>query len=345
MGTTVLLCAGVVLAIVGVTRIRREPRRLSTGFVLLGAVGALAAGVVLSLAAVIPLAVPGPAVRVVVALVPTVTALALVVNGVQVIRREGLAPITSTPLVVGAGLLVLVAAVVAADAGTRAPEWAMQLALVSGALGAYLVVHLIAFGGYALLYERLPERTEVDAVVVLGCGLNRGAVTPLLAARLDRGIRVYRAAVAAGGNPIVVTCGGRGPDETTSEADAMGRYLTARGIPGCVVVRERRSRNTEENLRNCLRELEARALPPGKLRMTVVTSNFHVLRTAALTRRLGVDAQVLGARTATYFLPAAFLREFVAVLTTHYRRSHAVVAAATAVALVTAAADAALTLR
>lgn len=48
--------------------------------------------------------------------------------------------------------------------------------------------------------------------------------------------------------------------------------------------------------------------------MIVVTSNFHVLRTAALTRDLGLDAHVTGAATARFYAPTAFLREFVAIL-------------------------------
>ncbi|MGW5516839.1 YdcF family protein [Nocardia africana] len=93
-------------------------------------------------------------------------------------------------------------------------------------------------------------------------------------------------------------------------------------VSGHAIVRQRHSRDTAENLRNYPRELSRRGIDPGQLRIAVVTSTFHVLRTAGLTRRLGIDAQVLGSRTAGHFLPAAFLREFVAVLATHYRRSH-----------------------
>ncbi len=48
--------------------------------------------------------------------------------------------------------------------------------------------------------------------------------------------------------------------------------------------------------------------------MVLVTSNFHILRTAILARRLDLDAEVTGSRTAFYYLPAAILREFAAVV-------------------------------
>ncbi|MTJ76612.1 hypothetical protein GL305_10545, partial [Nocardia seriolae] len=49
-------------------------------------------------------------------------------------------------------------------------------------------------------------------------------------------------------------------------------------------------------------------------RMVLVTSNFHILRTAILARHLDLDAEVTGARTAFYYLPSAILREYTAIL-------------------------------
>ena len=49
----------------------------------------------------------------------------------------------------------------------------------------------------------------------------------------------------------------------------------------------------------------------------MVTDSFHAFRAALLTRRAGVDGQVLGARTARYYWPSATIREFVAILVEH----------------------------
>jgi uncharacterized SAM-binding protein YcdF (DUF218 family) len=46
-----------------------------------------------------------------------------------------------------------------------------------------------------------------------------------------------------------------------------------------------------------------------------------VLRTATLARRAGFDAQVVGAPTARYYVPSAFLPDFVAVVV-EYRWWH-----------------------
>jgi uncharacterized SAM-binding protein YcdF (DUF218 family) len=76
------------------------------------------------------------------------------------------------------------------------------------------------------------------------------------------------------------------------------------------VVREDRSRTTEENLTFSQAIMERSR--PG-YRCIIVTSNYHVFRTAIIARRLAVNGQVTGARTAGYYWPTAMLREFAAV--------------------------------
>ncbi|MGW0181648.1 YdcF family protein [Nocardia sp. NPDC003345] len=330
MGPVLLLGAGWCVAVFGAVRLVREPRRLSNGFTMLAAVVLVVAGLGSAASRIAdrsPWTSAAVPVGALFLMVMVVAGIGLLTNGIGVMRREGVQPMTSTPVLAGAGLLTLsVAAAFLLLRGPAVPQWVMAIAGAVALVGVYLVAHLLAFAGYALAYGRLPDEEGVDAVIVLGCGLHRNKVTPLLAARLDRALRVYRAETARGRSPLVVTSGGKGGDEAVSEADAMAAYLITAGLAEPVIVRERESRNTEENLRNSLRLLTETGLDPAAMRVTVVTSNFHVLRAAALTRRLGVDARVVGARTARYFVPASFLREFVAVLTTHYRRSHIVMA-------------------
>ncbi|GAB4584935.1 YdcF family protein [Nocardia sp. IFM 10818] len=175
---------------------------------------------------------------------------------------------------------------------------------------------LIAFTAHVLVYARRPQRPGADVIVVLGCRLREGEPGRLLASRLDRAAEVYRRERESGATPLLVTSGGQGPGDSAAEADVMADYLEAIGIPPAALVRENRSRNTEENLRFTRRELRTRGLDPFATRMTVVTSDFHVLRSTALARRLGLPAQVTGARTACFAVRKAFLREFVAVLAT-----------------------------
>ncbi|MEU6642691.1 YdcF family protein [Saccharomonospora sp. NPDC046836] len=137
---------------------------------------------------------------------------------------------------------------------------------------------------------------------------------PLLASRLDRGRRVFDAQRARGGDPVLVTSGGQGPDEEVPEAQAMGDYLVANGMPRDRILLEDRSRTTWENLtfsKELMRECRA------GYRCVIVTNNFHVLRAALLARKAKVNGQVVGSPTAWYFWPSATIREFIAVFLEH----------------------------
>lgn len=85
------------------------------------------------------------------------------------------------------------------------------------------------------------------------------------------------------------------------------------------VLPEEQAVNTEQNLRlsAALHDDAARrgTARPGPL--LVATNNYHVLRAALLARRLKLDAEVVGARPARYYVPSAFLREFAAILKGH----------------------------
>lgn len=249
-----------------------------------------------------------------------IAGIGLLANGVVVVHREGMRVATALAGVVGLGLLVMCLAVRdMVHPGASAPDWMSTAAGVIVVLGAFLLVQLVGYTGYAVWYARRSRSTGGEVLVVLGCGLDGARVTPLLASRLDRTVRAYRAEIAAGANPMVITSGGRGPDEYIPEADAMADYLVAQGIPNDRIIRERISRTTEENLRCSAAAARAHGLLRGDTRMVVVTSDFHVLRTAMLSRRLGLRARVIGGHTARYFVLTAFLREFAAFLTLHLR--------------------------
>ena len=112
----------------------------------------------------------------------------------------------------------------------------------------------------------------------------------------------------------MIPSGGQGHDESRAEGTAMAEYLLGAGVDPADILVEDKAVNTEENLR-LSSELFAASGRSGAL--VAVTNNYHVLRAALLARSLKLDAEVVGAPTARYYLPSAFLREFVAVLVEH----------------------------
>jgi uncharacterized SAM-binding protein YcdF (DUF218 family) len=158
------------------------------------------------------------------------------------------------------------------------------------------------------------------AVVVLGSGLEGGAVSAVLAARLDRAAALHRAGTAAGRPPLLVLSGGAPAGGGPTEAAAMAAHLGRLGVPARDLVLEDRSTTTEENLRHSAALLAGRGLPAPAL---VVTSDFHVRRVAALARRLGLRVAVVGAATPVRLRIPALLRELRLLLGHHAGRAAA----------------------
>lgn len=309
-------------------QIAREPRRTGYGLALLGCL-------LLTWLFAVPLAAvlsDRQRVQDIISLGPILlgvlgtvaAAIFLFVNTASVVRKEGFRLVTLVPAAVGTLLLAGVAggiAVLLAVADVLSVGWILVLLFVVFPFlvlpTLVLIIELAGYTLYALYYGRLGLSRPAEAVVVLGAGLAGEKVTPLLASRIDRGIEAFNHLREQGEDPLFVLSGGQGSDEVISEAEAMSRYAVDAGVPEDRIIREDTSETTEQNLNNTVEILRARSIAPSSL--AVVTSNFHVLRTASLTRRIGVPAQVIGSHTAAYYLPAGFLREFVATLV-HYRK-------------------------
>ncbi|MCU7820711.1 YdcF family protein [Kitasatospora sp. DSM 101779] len=291
----------------------RDLRRLSNAVLLGLAVAATAAGLLGELDRLPPGTARGVADALPVAALLAASAVAVLLlgNGVLMVRRAGGSPVHLLPLLAGSAGLALIGVLWAAARVDSRPLHAAAAAalLVAG----YLAFLLLCCLGYSALYGRIPPPRQVDFVVALGAGLDDDdRVPPLLAARLDRALGL-RADQERNGPPapVLVVSGGKGTGEQLSEAEAMARYAADRGVPAAAVLREDRSRNTAENLRFSDRLMRQHR---PDYRCTVVTSNFHVLRTAVEARRAGVPGQVVGAPTAGVLWPGAVLRELGALL-------------------------------
>jgi uncharacterized SAM-binding protein YcdF (DUF218 family) len=251
-----------------------------------------------------------------VALGPFLVACYLVANGVTMARRESLRPANLLPLVAGVAILAVIGLDLAAEQ-TESAKLGL-LATVTTLVFGYVSFLLVSYVIYAWVYGQVAElASSADYVIVLGTGLGRrGQVTPLLASRLKRGRAVWEGLAARGGRPMMIVSGGQGSDERMSEAAAMAAYLTERGFPADRLACEDQSSTTEENLAFSKAIMDAaRPADPagGGTQCVIVTSNFHVFRTAILARKAGIRGEVTGARTAGYYWPSAMLREFAAV--------------------------------
>ena len=165
----------------------------------------------------------------------------------------------------------------------------VRLILVLAATGILMFAGLV---GYVCIREagvakEVTPIVDYDAIIVLGAQVKPdGTPSVQLGWRLDVAQEAYTHRKA----PVVV-CGARGKDEPFTEAEAMKKYLMARGIPEEDILTDPESFNTRQNLLNAAKLLEHHQIIR---RVLIVTSDYHVPRALALAGDLGFEATGLG---------------------------------------------------
>jgi len=130
-----------------------------------------------------------------------------------------------------------------------------------------------------MIWSSRDEARPADAIVVLGAAQYAGRPSPVLKARLDHALDLWRQHLGK----ILILTGGTGAGDTTSEA-AVGRtYAIKRNVPDTVILTETQGRTTSESMRAVAGMLEARGLQTALL----VSDPFHMLRLRILARRFG----------------------------------------------------------
>jgi uncharacterized SAM-binding protein YcdF (DUF218 family) len=132
-----------------------------------------------------------------------------------------------------------------------------------------------------LVASQHDQRRPVDAIVVLGAAQYNGRPSPVLRARLDHALVLYREGYA----PLIVVTGGVGRRDTISEATVGRRYLMAREVPGDDVVAQPIGRSTRTSMTavgDWLRQRDLR-------RVLLVSDPFHMFRLRLEARRTDLE--------------------------------------------------------
>lgn len=160
--------------------------------------------------------------------------------------------------------------------------------LTLGVLRFLSVAWLLSLGG-VLLWGIRDAARPVDAIVVLGAAQYAGRPSPVLRARLDHALGLWKQGLA----PHVILTGGKGAGDTTTEA-AVGRvYMLRRGVPDSAMLLENQGRSTDESLGGVARLMLARHLEDAIL----VSDPFHMMRVQILSWRYGLHAVPSPTRT------------------------------------------------
>ena len=153
--------------------------------------------------------------------------------------------------------------------------------------GILVVAAAALFGAYfSVVYYQvrqhayLDEARPADAIVVLGAAQYRGRPSPVLQARLDHALGLYRQQLA----PRIITTGGHGIGARFAEGDVSREYLSRRGVPAEFITAETEGQSTMQSA-----AAVAEIMDRMQLRSCIVVSDgYHIHRIKKMLEARGV---------------------------------------------------------
>jgi uncharacterized SAM-binding protein YcdF (DUF218 family) len=147
---------------------------------------------------------------------------------------------------------------------------------------------LIAFVWMAWVYfqiasvARVDQAQTADAIAVFGAAEYRGRPSPVLHARLDHVLTLYRKQVA----PLIITLGGGNDADSGHTEGGVGRdYLLANGIPLDKIIAETASIDTEQQVDRLVEIARENNLR----HIVVVSDGTHLFRIRTLCQNAGLE--------------------------------------------------------
>jgi uncharacterized SAM-binding protein YcdF (DUF218 family) len=149
-----------------------------------------------------------------------------------------------------------------------------------------LVAIIIAIPAYALFVtwnsaNNPSDRALADVIVIPGAAQLDGTPGPVLQARLEQAVRLFRAGVA----PLVITVGSGAPGDRTTEADSGRRWLINNGVPRSAVIALPEGRDTLTQTKLYVKEMRERSIKS----VVIATDPFHCQRAMTMARDLDAD--------------------------------------------------------
>jgi uncharacterized SAM-binding protein YcdF (DUF218 family) len=148
---------------------------------------------------------------------------------------------------------------------------------------AALSLAMLATAWIAIRIERQATREEAqpaDVILVLGAAEYRGRPSPVLKARLDHGLDLYRKGLA----PRIMTTGGAGGDPVFTEGDVGRDYLTSQGVPPEAIVVEDEGSSTVASTARAGEIMRRMGLQSA----IVVSDGYHIFRVKKLLEARGL---------------------------------------------------------
>lgn len=144
---------------------------------------------------------------------------------------------------------------------------------------------LLIFGTAALgivRYRTTDDKTQADAIIVLGAGIFGDEPSPVLRERLNHAISLY----GEGYSDTLILTGGVGEGNARSESSVARDYVIAQGVPAEAVLIEEKSVITEQNLKYAKELMDEKGLTTA----IVVSDPLHMKRAMLMAKDFGITA-------------------------------------------------------
>lgn len=182
------------------------------------------------------------------------------------------------------------------------PRW------IKGLIALFLVVS-IGFSSFLMIFG-LTDSTDYkeDAIIVLGAAVHGETPSLVLKDRLDKAAEYHKKNPAA----LIIVSGGKGPQESISEAAAMEKYLISKGVDESVIIKEDAATSTYENFVFSKKILDENFGSGYKI--AFISNEYHICRAKNISENAGFsEINSLHSNTRWYSVLPGVLRECLAV--------------------------------
>jgi uncharacterized SAM-binding protein YcdF (DUF218 family) len=150
-----------------------------------------------------------------------------------------------------------------------------------GILGFAAVVYLVSIGRQIYLQSNIDESRPADVILILGAAEYRGTPSPVLKARLDHGLELYKLGLA----PRILTTGGAGGDPVFTEGEVGRDYLIRKGVPSEAIIIEPEGETTMQSTAAAAEIM--RRMNLGSC--IVVSDGYHIFRVKKMLQFRGLN--------------------------------------------------------
>jgi uncharacterized SAM-binding protein YcdF (DUF218 family) len=117
----------------------------------------------------------------------------------------------------------------------------LRLLWRAAAIPAVLLVAYLAFVATQIKAQSdVDEARPADVIIIMGAAEYRGRPSPVLRARIDHALDLYRRKLA----PRIMTTGGAGGDPVYTEGEVARNYLVRQGVPSEMILVENEADST-----------------------------------------------------------------------------------------------------